>query len=58
MRPWTEQVYGISPEQVVGSSIKTRLEIHDGKPELMRLPEFNFVDDKEGKPVGINQHIG
>jgi phosphoserine phosphatase len=58
MRPWTEQVYGIPPEQVVGSSIKTEFEIRDGKPILVRLPEINFIDDKEGKPVGINQHIG
>jgi len=58
MRPWTEQVYGIPPEQVVGSSIKTKFEIRDGKPVLLRLPELGFVDDKEGKPVGINSHIG
>lgn len=58
MRPWTEQVYGIPPEQVVGSSIKTRLEIIDDQPVLMRLAEINFIDDKAGKPVGINQHIG
>lgn len=58
MRPWTEAVYGIPPEQVVGSSIKTRFELRDGEPELVRLPEINFVDDKAGKPVGINQHIG
>ncbi|MEO1202409.1 MAG: HAD family hydrolase [Pseudomonadota bacterium] len=58
MRPWTESVYGIPPEQVVGSSIKTRYEVRDGRPMLMRLPELNFIDDKEGKPVGINQHIG
>ncbi|QDT66506.1 HAD family hydrolase [Calycomorphotria hydatis] len=58
MRPWTERVYGIPPEQVVGSSIKTKFEIQDGKPVLMRLAEINFVDDKEGKPVGINSHIG
>jgi phosphoglycolate phosphatase-like HAD superfamily hydrolase len=58
MRPWTEQVYGIPPEQVVGSSIKTKLEVRDGKPALVRLPELNFIDDKAGKPVGINQHIG
>jgi len=58
MRPWTERVYGIPPEQVVGSSIKTKFELRDGKPVLMRLPELNFIDDKEGKPVGINQHIG
>ena len=58
MRPWTEVVYGIPPEQVVGSSIKTQLEYRDGVPVLVRLPEVNFIDDKEGKPVGINQHIG
>lgn len=58
MRPWTEKVYGIPPEQVVGSSIKTKYEIRDGKPVLIRLHELNFVDDKAGKPVGINSHIG
>ena len=58
MRPWTEKVYGIPPEQVIGSSIKTKFELRDGKPVLMRLPELNFIDDKEGKPIGINQHIG
>ena len=58
MRPWTEKVYGIPPEQVVGSSIKTKFELRDGKPVLVRLPEMNFIDDKTGKPVGINSHIG
>ena len=58
MRPWAEQVYGIPPEQVVGSSIKTKFEMRDGKPVLVRLPEVNFNDDKGGKPVGINLHIG
>jgi phosphoglycolate phosphatase-like HAD superfamily hydrolase len=58
MRPWTEAVYGIPPEQVVGSSIKTAYEVRDGEPVLVRLPELNFIDDKEGKPVGINSHIG
>jgi hypothetical protein len=58
MRPWTEKVYGIPPEQVIGSSIKTKFELRDDKPVLIRLPKINFVDDKEGKPVGINQHIG
>jgi phosphoserine phosphatase len=58
MRPWTERVYGIPPEQVIGSSIKTRFELRDGKPVLLRLPELNFLDDKEGKPVAIQQHIG
>jgi hypothetical protein len=58
MRPWTERVYGIPPEQVVGSSIKTKFELQNGKPVLVRLPEVNFIDDKTGKPVGINEHIG
>jgi hypothetical protein len=58
MRPWTEKVYGIPPEQVVGSSIKTRFELREGRPVLMRLPEIHFIDDKAGKPVGIHMHIG
>jgi hypothetical protein len=58
MRVWTDQVYGIPPEQVIGSSIKTKFEMRDGKPVLMRLPELNFIDDKGDKPVGIYQHIG
>ena len=58
MRPWTEKIYGIPPEQVVGSSIKTKFEMVNGKPVLMRLPDINFIDDKDGKPIGINQYIG
>jgi hypothetical protein len=58
MRPWTERVYGIPPEQVIGSSIKTKFEMRGGRPVLVRLPELNFLDDKTGKPVGINSHIG
>lgn len=58
MRPMTEAVYGIPPEQVVGSSIKTTYELRDGKPVLMRLPEIDFIDDKTGKPLGINKFIG
>ena len=58
MRPWAERVYGIPPEQVIGSSIKTEFKLRDGNPVLVRLPEINFIDDKGGKPVGINQHIG
>ena len=58
MRPWSERVYGIPPEQVIGSSIKTKYELHDGKPSIVRLPELNFIDDKAGKPVGIQQAIG
>jgi hypothetical protein len=58
MRPWTFQVYGVPPEQVVGSSVKVKYEYNNGDPILMRLPEMNFIDDKTGKPVGINEHIG
>jgi phosphoserine phosphatase len=58
MRPWAERVYGVPPEQVIGSSIKTKFEMRDGRPVLVRLPELNFLDDKAGKPVGIQMHIG
>jgi phosphoglycolate phosphatase-like HAD superfamily hydrolase len=58
MRSWTEKILGIPPEQVVGSSIKTKFEMRDSKPVLVRLPALNFVDDKDGKPVGIHQYIG
>jgi hypothetical protein len=58
MRPWSERVYGVPPEQVVGSSIKTEFRMRDGQPELFRLPAINFIDDGAGKPVGINDHIG
>jgi hypothetical protein len=58
LRPWTVRVYGVLPQQVVGSSIKTKFEMRDGRPMLFRLPQVNFVDDKAGKPVGINDHIG
>jgi phosphoserine phosphatase len=58
MRPWVEKVYGVPAEQVIGSSIKTKYEVRDGTSVLVRLPELNFIDDKAGKPVGINQHIG
>ncbi len=58
MRPWTEKVYGVPPEQVVGSSGKTKFELRDGKPILMKMPEIGSIDDKEGKPININLHIG
>jgi hypothetical protein len=58
MRPWAEKVYGIPPEQVVGSSIKLKFDIRDGKPVLTRLPDIDFVDDGPGKPVGIQKFIG
>jgi len=58
MRVWVEKVYGIPPEQVVGSSIVTKFEMLEGAPVLTRLPQVNFIDDNAGKPVGINMHIG
>jgi len=58
MRPWTEKVYGIPPEQVIGSSGGLKYELRDGKPALVKLPEIAHNDDKEGKPVGIQRHIG
>jgi len=58
MRPWTEEVYGIPPEQVIGSSIKAKFELREGTPVLVKLPELDFFDDKEGKPVAINKFIG
>lgn len=58
MRPWTEGVYGIPAENVVGSSVKTKYQLRGGKPTIVRLPELDFVNDKQGKPIGINRHIG
>ena len=58
MRPMTEEAYGIPPEQVVGSSVVSEYKLIDGKPTIIRKPEINFIDDKEGKPIGIYQHIG
>jgi phosphoglycolate phosphatase-like HAD superfamily hydrolase len=58
MRTYTEEVYGIPRERVVGSSIETQYEVQGGKPVLLRLPQVDFVDDKAGKPVGIYEHIG
>jgi phosphoglycolate phosphatase-like HAD superfamily hydrolase len=58
MRPITEKVYGIPPEQVVGSSVVAEFQVKDGKPALVRQPKINFINDKAGKPVGIYQHIG
>lgn len=58
MRPWTEAIYDIPPEQVIGSSITTTFEMRDGDPVLVRLPEVDFIDDKAGKPVGIDKFIG
>jgi hypothetical protein len=58
MRPWSEAVYGIPPEQVIGTSIKLKYVLQDGRPVLVRLPEIDFIDDKAGKPVGIHRQIG
>jgi phosphoglycolate phosphatase-like HAD superfamily hydrolase len=58
LRAWAEEVYGIPPAQVVGSSIAAKYMVQDGKPAIMKLPEVNFIDDGPGKPVGIYQHIG
>jgi haloacid dehalogenase-like hydrolase len=58
MRPWSEKVYGIPPEQVVGSSVKLKYELIDGKPTLLKLPAIDLVDDGPGKPVGIQLHVG
>jgi len=58
MRVFAEQVYGIPPEQVIGSSGKLKFEMRDGKPVLVKLPAIDFIDDKDGKPIGIQTHIG
>ena len=58
MRAWVENAYGIPPDQVVGSSIKTKFDYNDGNPVIRRLPQLDFIDDKDGKPVGINRYIG
>jgi hypothetical protein len=58
MRPWAGAVYGVPPEQVVGSSGKTKFELRDGRPVLVKLPRVEFVDDGPGKPAGINRFIG
>jgi phosphoserine phosphatase len=58
MRPWAEKIYGIPPEQIVGSTIKTKYEYRNGNPEILRLPEIDLVTDKAGKPEGIERLIG
>ena len=58
VRVFSERIYGIPPEQVIGSSIKTQLELRDGAPVLVRLPQINFIDDGAGKPVGIQMAVG
>lgn len=58
LRVFAGEVYGVPPHQVVGSSIKAKYEVREGEPVLVKIPELNFIDDKEGKSVGIHQHIG
>jgi hypothetical protein len=58
MRPWVERVYGVPPEQVIGSSIKVKFELRESGPVLVRLPEIDFIDDGVGKPVGIHKFLG
>lgn len=58
MRVWSEEIYGIPPEQVVGSTARTKFELRADGPVLVKTLDHAFVDDKEGKPVGIHQFIG
>ena len=58
MRPWAERAYGVRPEQIVGSTIRMKYELRNGRPSLVRLAEIEFIDDGAGKPVGIERHIG
>ena len=58
MRAFAERVYGVPPEQVVGSNLATQYEVRDGTPVILRLPKVDFLDDKAGKPVGIDRYIG
>lgn len=58
VRVYGERVYGVPPEQVLGSSIDTKYEYRDGKPVLLRLPKVFFIDDRAGKAIGINLFIG
>jgi phosphoglycolate phosphatase-like HAD superfamily hydrolase len=58
LRVFAEELYGVPPEQVIGSGIKAKYEVRDGRPVIVRLPEIDFIDDKSGKPVGIHKFIG
>ena len=58
LRVFAEARYGVPPQQVVGSSVKTKYEMRNGKPAIVRLPQIDFIDDKAGKPVGIHKFIG
>jgi hypothetical protein len=58
LRVISEELYGVPPEQVIGSSVQTRYELRNGVPVIVRLPTLDFIDDKAGKPVGIHKYIG
>ena len=58
MRAFAEKVYGIPPEQVIGSTGKQQFVMRDGTPVLVKLPAVEFIDDKEGKPIAIQKHVG
>lgn len=58
MRVWAEKVYGIPKDQIIGSSIKAKFDDAGGNPVIVKLPELDFIDDHEGKPVGIQKFIG
>jgi hypothetical protein len=58
MRAFVTEIYGIPEEQIIGSRIKTKFEYNDGEPKIIRLPELDFIDDKEGKPLNIQKIIG
>ena len=58
MRAFAEKVYGIPPEQVIGSSGKLAFQLHDGKPVLMKLPALDYFDDNDAKPIAIQRHVG
>jgi hypothetical protein len=58
MRAFAQDLYGIPPEQIIGSSLKTRFEPHDGSADLMRLAELNSINDREVKAANIGLHVG
>jgi len=58
LRTFSEDAYAIPPEQTIGSSIATKLEMRASGPVIVRLPKMDFIDDKEGKPVAIHKFIG
>lgn len=58
MRVWSENVYGVPPQNVIGSRVKTRFEMIEGQAVIVRQPEIDFINDKQGKPIGIQQQIG